>query len=165
MTDEVDADVWVTQSHQHERYLWFEDSVVRVLMDARVTGGRLSVVENHTTRPFASPLHVHDREDEAFIVLDGSIRAWVGDDHHDVATGGVAFLPRGVPHAFRVTSPEARFLVLGLPGGLEQLYEGAGWNLRTPAPEGWTVSIPQLAASEAQRGNRVLGPPPDDAGP
>jgi hypothetical protein len=95
------------------------------------------------------------------VVLEGSIRAWVGDDHYDVATGGVAFLPRGIPHAFRVTSPEARFLVLGLPGGLEQLYEGAGWNLHTPAPDGWTVSIPQLVASEARRGNRVLGPPPD----
>jgi quercetin dioxygenase-like cupin family protein len=161
VTEDINAGVSVTQRHHHERYLRFEDSVVRVLLDARVTGGRLSMVENHTTRPFASPVHLHDREDEAFIVLDGSIRAWVGDDHHDVGSGGVAFLPHGIPHAFRVTSPEARFLVLSLPGGLEQLYQGAGWNLRTPPPDDWAVSIAQLAASEAQRGNRILGPPPE----
>jgi mannose-6-phosphate isomerase-like protein (cupin superfamily) len=148
-------------SDEQERFLWFEESVVRVLLDAAMTGGRLSVVENRATRPFASPLHVHDVEDEAFIVLEGSIRAWVGDQRQDVSTGGVAFLPHGIPHAFRVSSPQARFLVLGLPGGLEELYRGAGCNLREPVPEGWAVSIPQLASREASRRTRLLGPPPD----
>jgi mannose-6-phosphate isomerase-like protein (cupin superfamily) len=148
-------------SDEQERFLWFEKSVVRILLDAAMTGGRLSVVENRTIRPYASPLHVHDVEDEAFIVLEGSIRAWVGDQRQDVSPGGVAFLPHGIPHAFRVTSLEAKFLVLGLPGGLEELYRGAGWDLRDPVPEGWVVSIPQLTSSEASRGNRVLGPPPN----
>ena len=146
---------------EQERFLWFEESVVRVLLDAEVTGGRLTVVENRTIRPYVSPLHVRDVEDEAFIVLEGSIRAWVGDRRQDLSTGGVAFLPHGIPHAFRVTSPEARFLVLGLPGGLEELYRGAGWNLREPVPEGWAVSIRQLTSREESRGNRVLGPPPE----
>jgi mannose-6-phosphate isomerase-like protein (cupin superfamily) len=148
-------------SDDQERFEWFEGSVVRILLDSAMSAGRLSVVENQTVRPYASPLHVHDVEDEAFIVLDGTIRAWVGDQRKDVGVGGVAFLPHGIPHAFRVTSPRARFLVLGLPGGLEELYRGAGWDLRTPTPDGWAVSIPELAAQEARRGNRVLGPPPN----
>ena len=77
--------------------MWFEESVVRVLLDAEVTGGRLTVVENRTIRPYVSPLHVHDVEDEAFIVLEGSIRAWVGDRRQDLSTGGVAYLPHGIP--------------------------------------------------------------------
>jgi quercetin dioxygenase-like cupin family protein len=152
------------ESDEHERYLWFEDSVVRVLLDAIVTGGRLSVIENRAVRPFASPLHVHDVEDEAFIVLDGRIRAWVGDQRRDVSAGGVAFLPHGLPHAFRVTSTSARFLVLSLPGGLEDLYRGAGWDLRNPVPDGWAVSVARVAATEARRrGSRLLGLPPDES--
>jgi hypothetical protein len=49
MAAESDVPPSVTQRHQHEQFLWFEDSVVRVLLDATVTGGRLSVVENHAT--------------------------------------------------------------------------------------------------------------------
>lgn len=58
-------------------------------------------------------------------------------------------------------SSEAWFLVLALPGGLEALYEAAGWDLQLPEPEGWEVSIPHLVQSEARRGNRILAPPPD----
>jgi hypothetical protein len=57
-------------------------------------------------------------------------------------------------------SSEAWFLVLALPGGLEALYEAAGWDLRQPEPEGWEVPVPRLVQSEARRGNRILAPPP-----
>lgn len=160
ITDAIVVEPFFAHAADHERFLWFEDSIVSVLLNSAATGGQLTVVENRTTRPFASPLHIHDIEDEAFIVLEGSIRAWVGDQRRDIDAGGVAFLPHGIPHAFRVTSPEARFLVLALPGGLEALYSGAGWDLRQPVREGWAVSIPGLTESEAARGNRVLGPPP-----
>ena len=142
------------------RFGWFENSVVTILFDSAATGGQLTVVENRTVRPYASPLHVHDDEDEAFVVLDGSIRAWVGDQRRDVSAGGVALLPHGIPHAFRVTSPTARFLVIGVPGGLEALYRAAGWDLAEPVPEDWVVSVQGIAAAEAKRGKLILGPPP-----
>jgi hypothetical protein len=44
---------------------------------------------------------VHATEDEAFVLLEGSIRAWVGSVRRDLSPGGAAFLPHGVPHAFR----------------------------------------------------------------
>lgn len=141
-------------------YHWFGDSIVKVLLDSSATRGRLTVVENNVRQQYGSPIHVHEVEDEAFIVLDGTLRAWVGDQRRDLEPGDAALLPRGVPHAFRIMSPTARFLVLGLPGGLEGLYASAGADVRAPLPEGWTVPLDVLAANEASRGNRVLGPPP-----
>jgi hypothetical protein len=57
-------------------------------------------------------------------------------------------------------SQAARFLVLAVPGGLEELYRAAGHDLSKPVPDGWAVSVARIAESEAERTNRVLGPPP-----
>lgn len=154
------TDPYFSTARGQSAYHWFGDSIVKILFDSASTGGRLTVVESRAPQPYASPVHVHDAEDEAFIVLDGTLRAWVGDRRQDLEPGDVGLLPRGLPHAFRIMSPTAHFLVLGLPGGLEKLYGAAGADTRMPLHDGWTVPLDILAASEAARGNRVLGPPP-----
>ena len=64
-----------------------------------------------------TPLHVHEREDELFYVLEGEHVIQVGDDEFPVGPGGVVFAPRGVPHAQRRVVPgEGRLLVLTVPG-------------------------------------------------
>jgi hypothetical protein len=59
-------------------------------------------------------LHVHDGEDEAWIVLDGEISFFVGDARYDLQGGQVAHGPRGVPHSYLVRSPRSR-MVIGRP--------------------------------------------------
>ena len=51
-------------------------------------------------------------------MLDGEVRVEVGGEAHAAGPGAVAFLPRQLPHAFVVTSPQARFLTLHTPGAL-----------------------------------------------
>jgi mannose-6-phosphate isomerase-like protein (cupin superfamily) len=60
------------------------------------TGGALSVVE--TSIDAGPPLHVHDREDECFYVLDGGLSVRCGSEVFDAARGSFVFLPRGRPH-------------------------------------------------------------------
>jgi mannose-6-phosphate isomerase-like protein (cupin superfamily) len=62
------------------------------------TGGALSVFE--TTVEGGPPLHVHDREDECFYVLDGELTVRCGGDAFDAPAGSFVFLPRGRPHRF-----------------------------------------------------------------
>src|SRR5262249_62110799 len=57
------------------------------------TGGALTVIE--TSIGAGPPLHVHDREDECFYVLDGELSIRCGDDSFDAAAGGFFFLTRG----------------------------------------------------------------------
>ena len=59
------------------------------------TGGALSVFE--TIIDAGPPLHVHDREDECFYVLDGELSIRCGGEVFDAAQGSFVFLPRGRP--------------------------------------------------------------------
>jgi mannose-6-phosphate isomerase-like protein (cupin superfamily) len=64
----------------------------------RSTGGAISVFE--TSIGTGPPLHVHEREDECFFVLDGELSVRCGGDAFDAGTGSFVFLPRGRPHRF-----------------------------------------------------------------
>jgi mannose-6-phosphate isomerase-like protein (cupin superfamily) len=84
------------------------------------TGGALSVFE--TSIDAGPPLHVHDREDECFYVLDGELSIRCCDDAFDAAAGSFVFLPRGRPHRFWATGSLARLLLIAVPGGIEDYF-------------------------------------------
>ena len=84
------------------------------------TGGALSVFE--TTIEAGPPLHVHDREDECFYVLDGVLSVRCGGDAFDATAGSFVFLPRGRPHQFRAREQPARLLLIAVPGGIEDYF-------------------------------------------
>ena len=69
--------------------------------------------------------------------------------------------PRGVPHAYRVESEQARWLVINNPAGFEQLVRAAS----EPAPRaelpppGQPLDPAPLAQTAAEYGIEILGPP------
>ncbi len=79
------------------------------------TGGALSVFE--TRIGAGPPLHVHDREDECFYVLDGELSIRCGGDAFDAAAGSFVFLPRGRPHRFWAAGPCSSRPPRARPGG------------------------------------------------
>ena len=71
------------------------------------------------------PPHVHHREAEIFVVLDGEMEFFAEECWTRVAPGGAVFLPRGAPHTFRNVGPTAsRTLTIVLPGGFDQFFAG-----------------------------------------
>lgn len=107
----------------------------------------------------ASPVHVHGRDDEAFLLLDGEMTVWVGEERHRLSPGGIAFLPRGIPHAVRCDIA-SRALVLTTPAGpQETVFRAAGWDLSQPLPDGWQPTQDAVRRAAEQAGNTVLGPP------
>jgi mannose-6-phosphate isomerase-like protein (cupin superfamily) len=85
---------------------------------AASTGGALTLYESHTTG--GAPLHVHEREDECFYVVEGTIAIRCGDDDWQAGPRSFVFLPRGVPHAWDVPGDDALVLILTVPGGFEE---------------------------------------------
>ena len=85
------------------------------------TGGALSVFE--TMVEAGPPLHVHDRDDECFYVLDGELSVRCGSDVFDAAAGSFVFLPRGRPHRFWARDTSARLLLIAVPGGIEDYFD------------------------------------------
>ena len=92
---------------------------VRFLIDGIEAGDRFSLVEHPMSpRALAAPLHLHTREAEAFHLLAGTMTYRAGSRLAHLAAGDFIYLPRGVPHAFRISGDiPARFLALTVPGG------------------------------------------------
>jgi mannose-6-phosphate isomerase-like protein (cupin superfamily) len=86
----------------------------------RSTGGAVSVFE--TSIGAGPPLHVHEREDECFYVLDGELSVRCGGDAFAAGAGSFVFLPRGRPHRFWAADQPARLLLIAVPGGIEDYF-------------------------------------------
>lgn len=106
--------------------LWFNGGLELLKATADLTNGRFAAVELRARQGFASPLHIHRAEDEFFVVLAGEVRVRHGDTVMDAVAGSLAYGPRGVPHAFRVDSAEARILLFFGPAGVERFFREGG---------------------------------------
>jgi mannose-6-phosphate isomerase-like protein (cupin superfamily) len=139
--------------------VWFAGTKVIVRVRATQSDGRLGAWESEESLPNALPLHVHTREDEQVVLLEGTIAFLVGDRVHHLVAGDTLALPRGVAHAHVVTSQQARVLTVAMPGGFEQLFVDLG----VPALPGTTPPPPDnaaLARAAAAFGVQIVGPPP-----
>jgi quercetin dioxygenase-like cupin family protein len=150
---------YAAQPGEHEQLEWLGGGIMEVLLDARHTGGHLSVFRSAVPTVTASPVHVHPHEDEIFVMLSGRGLVWIGDRRFELTAGGVAFLPRAIPHAYRFTSDNADVLAIATPSGMEGFFRDAGWNLAEPKPAGWAVTPAGLGKAAAANGQIVLGPP------
>jgi mannose-6-phosphate isomerase-like protein (cupin superfamily) len=102
--------------------LVFGAVTVLIRASAETTGGAFTVMEE--VPPMVdTPLHVHANEDEMFYVLEGEHIVQCGDQEFHLGPGGVAFLPRGIPHSQRRVVPgEGRLLALTSPAGFEGFF-------------------------------------------
>lgn len=139
---------------------------MEVKLHAEESGGALTAMEVTLPPGIATPLHVHHREAEAFYLLAGTLDYEAGGQLHRLATGSLIWLPKDVPHRFRVTGDApARFLALGLPGGIEHLYQSVGIPADSRALPGAYPAEPELAPLAHRRARpRARGARPATAG-
>jgi mannose-6-phosphate isomerase-like protein (cupin superfamily) len=117
----------------------------------RATADAFTIFEEHD--PVDTPLHVHEREDELFYVLEAEHVFQVGDEEHVVGPGGLVFAPRGVPHSQRRVVPRTgRILVLTAPGGLEGFFRALA-----DADRAGTLGPEAYAAASERYGITWLG--------
>lgn len=140
--------------------IWFAGTLMRVLADKASTNGQFALVEQRAARGFSPPVHVHQHEDQFFYILEGELTVRLGDDERRVGVGDTAWLPRGVPHTFRVETPQARLLEITTPAGFEQFH----LDLSEPAaalriPDPGPLDVEALAVASARYGCDVIGPP------
>ena len=128
---------------------------------AAETGGSFLLFDDSMAQGKTTPLHIHANEDEGLYVLEGELVVHIdGTDHH-VGPQGFAMAPRGVPHAFLVTSPTARVLTLLTPGSAEGFYRGASEPADADSDPAGPVDFGRVQAAAIQAGGmHVVGPPP-----
>ncbi len=141
--------------------LWFFVNLARVLVTPQETGGSLGIVELTGTGGEMPPLHVHHREDETFVVLDGELSLHTPGNSQTLRAGEVALAPRGIPHAYRVESDRARWLAISTPAGFAAFVLAAADPAEAdePPPSDRPVDMERLLAAAEAYGIEILGSP------
>ncbi len=121
-------------------------AVFNFLVRGEQTGGSFALIQIEVKRGSEPPAHVHQREDESYYVLEGSVRYYVGGQEFVVRAGDYIYLHQGVTHQFEILSESARLLMWISPAGLDDWF----WENSTPAPDMKPLPVPQ-------------GPPPQEA--
>lgn len=112
----------------------FGNAVASFLLTGEDTGGQFATMEM-LVRPGAEPpYHIHEHEDETFYILEGSADVIVDGEVHHLTAGGAIFLPRGIPHTFRIRSEVGRALVTVTPSGFEGYFKAIGEPATTDGP-------------------------------
>ncbi len=124
-----------------------ERCLIRVA--AAETSGAYSVVEIVSQPGDSTPIHVHQNEDEHFLILEGTARVARGGETFDAPAGATVALSRGIPHAWgNATDSPLRMLATCWPGGVEAILPVIA--------RGGDIDMDALAA---EFGVRVVGPP------
>jgi quercetin dioxygenase-like cupin family protein len=128
------------------RRIQLYDVLFRYGVGSDESDGGLSLLEvTVPPRTLIKP-HMHTREDEFTLVLDGTVSARLGDEVVGVIPAGSWLVkPRSIPHAmWNVTAEPARILEVVTPGGLERYFEQIAPVLMEHGPD-WTRRYDALA--------------------
>ena len=95
------------------------------------------------------PMHIHQNEDEHFVVLEGSLHIASGDTRFDAPAGTTVTISKGVPHAWcNLMDTPLRMLVIFSPGHIEDLFKATAVR-----------ESDDIAALAAKYGTLLVGPP------
>jgi hypothetical protein len=123
--------------------------------------GAFLLIEDRMEGGKTTPYHLHPDQDEAIYVLEGELLVDIEGDQQRVGQGGLFVAPRGVPHAFIVTSETARALVLQTPGTAEAFYRDAGEPVESAGDAPRRADWARLRrVAERSDSIQLLGPPP-----
>ncbi len=142
-------------ARQGEAYWWF-GQLGEIKATAEQTGGAYTLVEITVGPGYATPLHVHHTEDEAFLMVEGEATFEVGDQTVQAGPGDYLFGPRDIPHRWS-TETGARLFYLLSPGGFEALIREVGSR---PASGRAARGRPAARGGPAARRRRCLRRPP-----
>ena len=129
----------------------------RFAIQASDSDGALSVFAEEVPPRAGPPLHVHQREHETFVVLEGRVRFHCDGDEEILGPGGIVMIPPGAHHTFKNVGAEtARVVVTFTPGGGEGFFKAVeAEGLEPPA------DMARIAEIGAEYGLEFVGPPLD----
>ena len=127
-----------------------------ITVSTRDSAGLIGVFEGIVPAGDGPPIHIHHNEDEVLHVLDGEYEFWLDGETRRGGPGSSVFLPRGVPHTFRVLGDRpGRNLGMVTPGGFENFFvDAASRRLTIPADLADVVELAGLYGLE------FVGPAP-----
>lgn len=112
----------IVQAGEGQTLCAFGDTI-QMKLGREQTGGSIALGLGTVESGSGPPPHLHRNEDELFIIVEGTMSFWVNGEWRDLGPGGVAFMPRGVPHTFKNRSNAVvRQWILTSPSGFEVFF-------------------------------------------
>ena len=108
----------------------YQGGQFRVLVAPAQTRGAFALLDLTLPQGAEPPRQVHDREDEAYYLLEGEVAFEVGGVRTVAQAGQAVFAPRQVPHQLTIATPAARLLLLLTPGQLVEHFMAFSGPLR-----------------------------------
>lgn len=106
-----------------ENSLFYMGSLMSVLVPTERTGGAFGMTEYRSRPGHEPPPHLHLGQDELLYLLEGEIEAYTPTlTAATVKAGEALFLPRDQAHAWYVTSPTLRMLIMTNPPGIDEYF-------------------------------------------
>jgi quercetin dioxygenase-like cupin family protein len=150
---------YLAQPEHQQQLEWLDGGTLAILLDGQATNGQLMVGRFDVSEGEAPPYHRHTHEDEVFMLIKGTALVWSDDEEMELNEGGIVYLPKNIPHAYRITSKRADLLMINTPAGIEGMFRYAGRDKSTPRPDGFEIPAERLAEASERFGNVILGPP------
>lgn len=136
--------------------------IYRFLATAVKTDGKYAMWEAIVPPGGGPPPHIHSREEEGFVVLEGEITFQVGDKRIVAKAGTFANIPVGTTHSFKNESDgQAKMIITVAPAGLEQMFFEVGLPLEqgtTIAPKPSAEDIEKMLNAAPKYGIEILPP-------
>jgi quercetin dioxygenase-like cupin family protein len=118
------------RKHREGRRIGIVGDVYRFLATGAETDGKYATFEATVPPGSGPPPHIHSREEESFLVLEGEITFQLETEHIIVGVGTFLNLPVGSLHCFKnETDRPAKLLISVAPAGLEEMFFEVGQPL------------------------------------
>ena len=142
------------RKYGHLKLKGVNSNILDVKISGSDTAGGLAIFEQTSlSKGRGTPLHIHDSQDEVFLVKEGAYMFKVGEDLYSLSAGESIFLPRKVPHAWTQTSETGKMTVVLQPAGhLEDFFVTMSRLNHEPSPA-------EISEIFSTNGMRVVGPP------
>jgi len=135
----------------------FEGMTLKILLSSADTSGLQAVFEDIVEPGVGPSRHIHHKQDETFLFLEGNFDVEIDGQCYQMSAGGTAFIPRGTVHGWKnVGSGMGRLRYLFSPAlNIEQMFRdiNSAYLLRGMNEE-W---MQKLAADYPEQ--ETVGPP------
>lgn len=114
--------IYLTEDNNLERARWYMGGFLTFIATGKDTGGKYALIETIMRKGLEPPGHTHTLEDESFYVLEGEMLFTVDGQEKLLKAGDHIFLPKNIPHAFKIQTDTAKYLMQVAPAGLEEMF-------------------------------------------